>query len=47
MNSIGVVLKNIREEKGLQLQEVHNNTKIDLTLLSRIENGKRLPIQPN
>ena len=43
MNSIGVVLKNIREEKGLQLQEVHNNTKIDLTLLSRIENGKRLP----
>ena len=43
MHSIGIVLKEIREDKGLQLQEVHNDTKIDLSLLSRIENGKRLP----
>ena len=43
MHSIGIVLKEIREDKGLQLQEVYNNTKIDLSLLSRIENGKRLP----
>jgi adenine-specific DNA-methyltransferase len=43
MHSIGIVLKEIREDKGLHLQEVYNNTKIDLSLLSRIENGKRLP----
>lgn len=43
MYSIGIILKEIRENKGLQLQEVCENTNIDLSLLSRIENGKRLP----
>jgi len=43
MYSIGLFLKQIRESKGLQLQEVNNKTKINLTLLSRIETGKRLP----
>ena len=43
MHSIGLVLKEMREGKGFPLQEVHKKTKIDLTQLSRIENGKRLP----
>lgn len=43
MNTIGAVLKNLREQNGLQLQQVHKKTKINLTLLSRIENGKRMP----
>jgi adenine-specific DNA-methyltransferase len=43
MYSIGLFLKQIREAKGLQLQEVNNKTNINLTLLSRIETGKRLP----
>lgn len=43
MHTIGAVLKNLREENGLQLQQVHKKTKINLTLLSRIENGKRMP----
>lgn len=43
MNNIGNYLKEIRESLSLQLQEVHNKTKIDLTVLSKIENGKRLP----
>ncbi|MDZ7881071.1 MAG: DNA adenine methylase [Saprospiraceae bacterium] len=43
MYSIGTFLRELREEKGLHLQEVHQKTNIDLSLLSRIENGKRLP----
>lgn len=43
MNTIGTILKEIREQKGYQLQDIHNKTKIDLSLLSRIENGKRIP----
>lgn len=43
MHSVGLILREIREEKGFQLQEVQDNTKINLTILSRIENGKRLP----
>jgi adenine-specific DNA-methyltransferase len=43
MNTIGTVLKDLREQNGLQLQQVHKKTKINLTLLSRIENGKRMP----
>lgn len=43
MNTVGTYLKNIRENIGLQLQDVHKKTNIDLTLLSRIENGKRQP----
>lgn len=43
MYTIGLILKEIREELGLPLQEVQRNVEIDLTLLSKIENGKRLP----
>lgn len=43
MHSIGIVLKEMREDKGFLLQEVNKKTNIDLTLLSRIENGKRMP----
>ncbi|MDI3479373.1 MAG: adenine-specific DNA-methyltransferase [Rikenellaceae bacterium] len=43
MYSIGSILKNIRENIGLNLQEVQQLSKIDITQLSRIENGKRLP----
>lgn len=43
MESIGQYLKGIREELNMPLQEVCKRTNIDTTLLSRIENGKRLP----
>ncbi|MDI3527585.1 MULTISPECIES: DNA adenine methylase [Tenuifilum] len=43
MDKIGTYLKETREALALQLQEVHSKTKIDPTVLSRIENGKRLP----
>jgi adenine-specific DNA-methyltransferase len=43
MYTIGHILKEIREDVGLALQEVQQDTNIDLTQLSRIENGKRLP----
>ena len=41
--SIGIALKEIRETKGNHLQEVAKKTGINITSLSRIENGKRLP----
>ena len=43
MESLGQYLRGIREKLNLPLQEVCNRTNIDVTLLSRIENGKRLP----
>lgn len=43
MQTIGSTLKSIREEKGLLLQDVTSVTGINKTLLSRIENDKRLP----
>ena len=43
MYAIGKILKTIREEKGMQLQQVATEADIDFTLLSRIENGKRVP----
>jgi adenine-specific DNA-methyltransferase len=43
MNSIGIYLKEVRKSLNLQLQEVQLKTNIDLSLLSRIENGKRMP----
>lgn len=43
MYAIGHILKDIREDKGVTVQSVQNLTAIDSTLLSRIENGKRLP----
>lgn len=43
MESIGQYLKEVREGLNLPLQEVCKQTNIDTTLLSRIENGRRLP----
>ncbi len=43
MNSIGQYLKDVREKLNMPLQEVYRRTNIDITLLSRIENGRRLP----
>lgn len=43
METIGATLKSIREKNEFLLQEVTEQTGIDKTLLSRIENGKRLP----
>jgi adenine-specific DNA-methyltransferase len=43
MNSIGTFLKEKRENLEMQLQDVQAKTKIGLSILSRIENDKRLP----
>lgn len=43
MYQIGSILKTIREERSFQLLDVQDKTGIDLSQLSRIENGKRLP----
>src|SRR5690554_1664044 len=43
MQTIGTTFKNIREERKLLLEDVTQKTGINKTLLSRIENGKRLP----
>lgn len=43
MYTVGHILKEIREEIGHPLQEVQQQLDIDLTQLSKIENGKRLP----
>lgn len=43
MATIGHILKSIREDKGMALQNVEEISGIDLSLLSRIENGKRIP----
>ena len=41
--SVGNILKDIRETNNFSLQDVTLATKINYTLLSRIETGKRLP----
>lgn len=43
MHTIGSTFKNIREKRKLLLEDVTQKTGINKTLLSRIENGKRLP----
>jgi adenine-specific DNA-methyltransferase len=43
MYTIGNYLKQARENLGLPLDEVYKHTNINLSLLSRIEHGKRLP----
>ncbi len=43
METIGETFKTIREERQLYLEDVKAETGINKTLLSRIENGKRLP----
>ncbi len=44
--SIGNTLKEIRETRGFNLQDVALKTDINYTVLSRIETGKRLPTKP-
>lgn len=44
---IGITLKQLREKKGKTLQEVQNDTGIDVSLLSRYENGERIPSDSN
>ncbi|HLW40647.1 MAG TPA: DNA methyltransferase [Brumimicrobium sp.] len=43
METIGKTFKSIREKRDLFLEDVKQKTGINKTLLSRIENGKRLP----
>jgi|GEM_PF-141672 len=43
METIGQTFRTIREERQLYLEDVKKKTGINKTLLSRIENGKRLP----
>ena len=43
MQTIGTTFKNIREERNLLLEELTKSTGISKAVLSRIENGKRLP----
>ncbi len=43
MPTLGPILRSLREERGLPLQAVQDSTGIEVTLLSRMETGKRLP----
>jgi site-specific DNA-methyltransferase (adenine-specific) len=43
MQTIGTTFKNIREERKLLLEDLSKKTGISKAVLSRIENGKRLP----
>lgn len=43
MLAIGQILRNLREERNMSLQSAKEATGIEITLLSRIETGKRLP----
>ncbi len=43
MQTIGTTFKNIREERNLLLEDLTKKTGISKAVLSRIENGKRLP----
>lgn len=46
MNSIGTFLKEKRENLDMHLQDVQAITKIDISILSKIEHNKRLPTKP-
>lgn len=41
--TIGTTLKELREERGLLLREVGAKLSLDPTLLSKIEQGRRMP----
>lgn len=43
MKTIGTLLKELREEKGLLLREVGAKLSVDPTILSKIEQDKRMP----
>lgn len=42
MITLGYILRHIREDKNLPLQKVSESSGIDITLLSKIETGKRI-----
>ncbi len=46
MKTIGVILRELREEKGLLLRQVAAATDLDSTLLSKMECEDRLPTKP-
>ena len=43
MKTIGTTLRELREEKGLPLREVGAKLSLDPTILSKIEQNKRMP----
>ena len=43
MQTIGLTFKEIREKRNLLLEDISKKTGISKTVLSRIENGRRLP----
>ena len=43
MKTTGIVLRELREAKGLLLREIGAELSIDPTILSKIEQGKRMP----
>lgn len=43
MKTIGATLRELREEKGLLLREVGAKLSLDPTILSKIEQDKRMP----
>lgn len=43
MKTIGTTLRELREEKGLLLREVGAKLSLDPTILSKIEQDKRMP----
>ena len=43
MKTIGTILRELRENKGLLLREVGAKLLLDPTILSKIEQGKRMP----
>jgi transcriptional regulator with XRE-family HTH domain len=43
LKTIGTILRELREEKGLLLREVGAQLSLDPTILSKIEQDKRMP----
>lgn len=43
MKSVGVILRELREKEGLLLREVGAQLSLDPTILSKIEQDKRMP----
>jgi len=42
---LGQYIKNLRNAQSLTLHQVSKNTDVDMTMLSKIERGERLPTQ--
>lgn len=41
--NIGQIIRGLRSDKGETLHQVAKNTDIDMTMLSKLERGERLP----